>query len=210
MGVPLYTMCCFPLVDFHILFISNFCCFNYSMFWWVPHWNFLFPGLVYFLCHVRKFFNHYVFDYVLRFLLSLSFPSRVSVIQILVCLALSQRSSKLDAFIFPFFSSVQCWWFPLLSSSSVTIVLYHLVYYWLLVYFSFLSLYTHFALEFFDHWTLLGRLPIPTSLHSSSGALYCSFFWNMLLCHLILPQFLFLFLFIWYIGFVSTLEKWLF
>lgn len=66
-------------------------------------------------------------------------------------LALSQRSSKLDAFIFPSFSSVQCWWFPLLSSSSVTIVLYHLVYYWLLVYFSFLSLYTHFALEFFDH-----------------------------------------------------------
>ena len=45
-------------------------------------------------------------------------------------------------------------------------------------------------------WSLLGQLPIPTFLHSSFWALYCSFFWNVLLCHLILPKFLFLILFI--------------
>ena len=35
-----------------------------------------------------------------------------------------------------------------------------------------------------------GRLPISISLYSSSGVLYCSIIWNMLLCHLILfPSF---------------------
>lgn len=139
----------------------------------------VFPGLVCFLCHVRKFFNHYVFNYVLRILLFLSFPSRISVTQILMSLALSQRSSKLHAFIFPSFSSVQCWWLPLLSSSSVTIALYHLVYCWLLLmYFSFLYLSTHFALEFLIIFTVttLNSLGLIAYLHFT-----LFFFWSFIL-----------------------------
>ena len=39
----------------------------------------------------------------------------------------------------------------------------------------------------------LGRLPIPTSLNSSSQVLSCSFMWKIFLCHLIYSKFLFIF-----------------
>ena len=50
--------------------------------------------------------------------------------------------------------------------------------------------------------SLLDRFLISTSLSSSSGSLSYVFIWNTFLCHLGLPNLLFLFLCI------STLEKW--
>ena len=62
---------------------------------------------------------------------------------------------------------------------------------------SLLNIFTVIALE-----TLPGRLLISTLL-LSSGLLLCSIIWNMFLCHLILPNSLFLLLFIRWNAYVS-------
>ena len=107
MGVPLPIVCGFSPTAFNIFFTFNLCHFNYSVSWcglfWVdPFWDSLcFLNLIVcFLCHVREVFSYYVFKDVFCSFLS----SSGIFIEMLVCLALSQRPLKLFSFLFFFFS----------------------------------------------------------------------------------------------------------
>ena len=105
------------------------------------------------------------------------------------------------------------------SSISFILLLISLVYFSVMIFFTYSWLFfllsnyllktsNSFSLiihspEFFDHFydhylELSGRLPISTSL--SSVILYFYIIQNMILCHLILPNLLFLFLNIWQAG----------
>ena len=71
--------------------------------------EFILPGIVcllylvdYFISPVRDVFSYYLFKYFLRSFLSS--PSGTHIMQILVCLLLSQRSLRLSSFIFILFS----------------------------------------------------------------------------------------------------------
>ena len=104
MGVPLYIICHFPLVAFNILSVFNFCQFGYYVSQCVPPWvypaqdSLCFLDLVgYFLSHVTEVFSYYFFKYFLRSLLSL-FSFWTPIMQLLVCLMLSQRSLRLSSF----------------------------------------------------------------------------------------------------------------
>ena len=130
------------------------------------------------------------------------FSSGSSIMQILVCLMLLQKSLELFSFsLFSyFFSSVS--WFPLLSSRSIS--RYHSIYCWfLLACFSFHLLYSSsliicskillkisdYSLHTFFSWVLQSSLWSLNSWvdcrspPSSFGVLSCSFGWNMFLCH---------------------------
>ena len=73
--------------------------------WVYPAWNSLcFLDVVdYFLFHMREVFSYYLFKYFHISSLSLSFPSRTFIMQMLVCLMLSQRSPRLFSFFLPSF-----------------------------------------------------------------------------------------------------------
>ena len=72
--------------------------------WVYPVWNSLsFLDLGgYFLSHVREIFVYNLFKYFLRSFLF--FPSGTPIMQMLVCLMLSQRSLRLSSFLFNLFS----------------------------------------------------------------------------------------------------------
>ena len=102
----------FPLLLLMLIFIFNFCPFDYCVSqcvpsWVHPAWNTLFfLDLVdYFLAHVREVFSYYVFRYFLGFFLSPSYPGTL-IILTLVCLMLSQRSLGFSSFFFHSFFSV--------------------------------------------------------------------------------------------------------
>ena len=78
MGVPLYVICCFLLLDFNIFSLSLICQFDYCVSQHVPPW--VYPALHSlcfldlgdcFLSHVREIFSYFLFKYFLRFFLSL-------------------------------------------------------------------------------------------------------------------------------------------
>ena len=148
----------------------------------------------------------------------------------LVFLVLSQRTDLILITKKFFFSiSVQLGWFPLLWSPAYwSISLYNIIYcQFLLVYFLFwvevilqICLVTLYIALNFSLWlsillpnllrifmiitlnSLLGKLLISTS-HSSFGVLSHSLIWNIFLCFFILPNFLCLFICIWYISYSS-------
>ena len=99
MGVPLYiTFFSPPLVAFRILFIFNFCHFNYTQcgsLWVHLVWAALcFLYLVIcFLPQVWEVFSYNFIKYIFDSSISLSFPSGASIMQMLVCLILFQFSS---------------------------------------------------------------------------------------------------------------------
>ena len=107
MGVPLYVVI-FPLLL--LIFLSLFLSFVSlsTMCLSVFLLGFILPGtlcfldlLDYFLSHVRELLRYYLFKYFLRSF-SLSSPSGTPIMQMLVCLMLSQRSIRLSSF-FSFF-----------------------------------------------------------------------------------------------------------
>ena len=111
MGVPLF-ICHFSLVAFNILSLSlifvNFIAMCLSVFLL----GFILPGTMcflvfgdYFLSHVRGVYSNYLFKCFLRSFLSL-FSSETPIIQMLVCLMLSQRSLSLCSFLFILFSYI--------------------------------------------------------------------------------------------------------
>ena len=89
--------------------VFNFCQFDYYVSWCVPPW--IYPVwdslrfldlLDYFLLHVREVFTYYIFKYFGGSFLSS--PSGTPIMQMLVCLMLSQRSLRLSSFFFIIFS----------------------------------------------------------------------------------------------------------
>jgi len=137
MDIPLYVICCFSLVDFHIFSVFNFSKFDDCMFQHVnPIWDclcFLDLGDC-FLSHDRK-----VFKYFLR-AFSPSSPSGTPVMRMLVHLPLSQRFLKLSDFFsfFCLYSVLYPWFLPFYLPAHWFILLPHLFFYWfLLMYFAF-------------------------------------------------------------------------
>ena len=123
---PFVTLarCHFSLVAFNILpvliFVSLITVYlGVFLFWFILPGRLCFPDLVdYFFSHVREVFSYYLFKYFLRsFLSSLS---GTPVMQMLVCLILSQMSLNLSSFLiilFSMFCSVAVI-SPILSSRS--------------------------------------------------------------------------------------------
>ena len=77
MGVPLYVICPFSLVDFNVLSVFNFSLFDCSVSQCVPSWVYLtwysqrFTDLAgFFLSHVQEVLSYYFFKYFLRSFLS--------------------------------------------------------------------------------------------------------------------------------------------
>ena len=100
--------CCFTLNAFNIFFfVFNFCQFDYSVSqhvtpWVDPEWyslHFVDLGDC-FLSHVREVFSYYLLKYLLR--PSVSLPSGIPIMQMLVHLMLYQRSLRFPHF-FSFF-----------------------------------------------------------------------------------------------------------
>ena len=107
-GVLLYVICCFPLVVFNILSLSLIFVSLIIVCLGVFLLGFILPGTLclldlveYFLSHVRKVFTYYLFKYFLRSF-SLSSSSGTTIMQMLVCLILSQRSLMLSSVFFYF------------------------------------------------------------------------------------------------------------
>ena len=135
MEVPLYVICCFPLVAFNILPLSLIFVSLITMCLGVFFLEFILPGTLCaswtwltFFSQVREYFSYYLFKYFLR--LSLSFPSGMPIIWKLVYLTWSQRSLKLSSFLFIHLSLVWWQWFPLLCLPALwSDLLYQLAYY---------------------------------------------------------------------------------
>ena len=113
-GIKFPNFPCMLFVIFLLLFLIfnsalNFCQFCYCVSWCVPPW--VYPAwepLCFldlddnFLSHVQEVFSFLFFKYFLRAFLSS--PSGTPIMQMLVCLMLSQRSLRLSAFLFILFS----------------------------------------------------------------------------------------------------------
>ena len=122
-GFPCMLFFALPLLP--LIFVFNFCQFDYYVSWhiflWVyPAWDCL--GFLdldgYFLSHVREFFYYNLFRYVLITFLVLFF-SGTPVFRMLVHLMLSQRSLRLSSFLFILFSL----FYSLICSSPSVILL---------------------------------------------------------------------------------------
>ena len=105
----LHIICHFPLVAFNILslsliFVSLITVYlGVFLFWFILPGRLCFLDLVhYFLSHVREVFGCYLFKYFLRSFLSSLSGTRI--MQMLVCLMLSQMSLRLSSFLFILFS----------------------------------------------------------------------------------------------------------
>ena len=99
----------FPLLLLIFYLVFNFCQSDYYVSQCVPHWvypawdSLCFLDLVdYFFSHVREVFSYYLFKYFLKCFLSLSFWD--PIMQMFLCLMLSQRSFRLFSFLFILFS----------------------------------------------------------------------------------------------------------
>ena len=104
MGFPLYVTCCFSLAVFNILYlfltILVTMCLGVILFGLILFGTLCFLDLdVYFLSHVREVFSYYGFKYFSA-PFSLSFPSVIPRMRMLVHFILSQRSLKLSSFLF--------------------------------------------------------------------------------------------------------------
>ena len=93
----------FPLLLLIFYICLNFCQFDYYVSWCIPPWvypawdSLCFLDLVdYFLSHVWEVFRYYLFKYFLRSFLSSLSGTRI--MQMLVCLMLSQMSLRLSSF----------------------------------------------------------------------------------------------------------------
>jgi len=104
----LYIIWHFSLVGFNILSLSSVSWITMSLSVFLFGLSCLglsvLPGLDYFLFHVRELFSYYLFKYFLRSFFSL-FSFWDPIVQMSVCLMLSQRSLRLSFFFFfsPFF-----------------------------------------------------------------------------------------------------------
>ena len=98
----------------------------------------------------------------------LSFLSETPIMQVLVCLILSQRSLKLSSFLFIFFLlSVQHQWFLLLCLPAHWLAsLYCLFYFWFLL--------VHFSLQLLYYSSLFGcSLYFPTLCYKLLSSTLC-------------------------------------
>ena len=145
MGVPLYVICHFSFVAFSILSLSLILVSLMTVSWCVPPWVYpiwdKLPGLGWlfpFPCSG----NFQLFPLQTFFpALSLSSPSGILIMRMLVCLMLSQRSLRLSSFLFiRFLYSVLWQWFLLFCPPGhLSVHLPQLFCYWfLLLYCSFL------------------------------------------------------------------------
>ena len=115
MGVTSYISCRFSLVPLNILPLSLIfvgliaVCLGVFLPWFVLPWTLCFLDLVdYVLFHVREVFSYYLFKYFLRSFLSALLGT--PIIQMLVCLMLSQGSLRLSSFLFIFFFLCSVLW----------------------------------------------------------------------------------------------------
>jgi len=110
----LYIIWHFSLVGFNILSLSSVSWITMSLSVFLFGLSCLglsvLPGLDYFLFHVRELFSYYLFKYFLRSFFSL-FSFWDPIVQMSVCLMLSQRSLRLSFFFSPFF-----FWYSVLHS----------------------------------------------------------------------------------------------
>ena len=106
MGVPLYVICNFFLIAFHILFVFNFHHYDWYFSQCVPPW--VYPAWAslcflvlfdYFLSHVREV-SAIISSNIFSHPFPLYSPSRTTIMWMLMHLMLSQRSLMLSSFFF--------------------------------------------------------------------------------------------------------------
>ena len=220
MGVPLYVICRYSFVAFTILSLSLIfvslitMCLSVFPLGFVPSGTLCFLDLVdYFLSHVREVFSYYLFKYFLRSFLS---SSGTPIMQMFLCLMLSQRSLRLSSSLFILFS-IFC---PaavistILSSGHLSVLLPQLsCYEFIPVYYSsaclFFSSYRSlvniscifsiFASILFQRsWIIFtiiilnsfsGRLPISISFSCFYRVLFCPFIRDLTVCSFMMIQF---------------------
>ena len=116
------------LVIFYLISVFNLYYFDYYVSQCVPLWVYPAWDSLYFLdfvdysfSHVREVFNYYLFKYFLGFFLF--FSSKIPIIQVLVCLLLSQISFRFSSLFFILYSVLQQWFPPFCSPSQVFVFL---------------------------------------------------------------------------------------
>ena len=139
MGVPLYVICNFFLIAFHILFVFNFHHYDCYVSQCVPPW--VYPAWAslcflvlfdYFLSHVREV-SAIISSNIFSHPFPLYSPSRTTIMWMLMHLMLSQRSLMLSSFFFSFFflySVLHQWFSASCPPGHLSIHLHQLFCYW--------------------------------------------------------------------------------
>ena len=120
-GIPLYVICCFPLVAFNILSVFNFCWFDSCVSqcfptWVYPSWDSLhFLDLIDLISFLMFRKLSAIFSNIFSDPFCLS-SLETAILQVLVHWMLSQRSLRLSSFLFilrpPLPNSILRSWFP--------------------------------------------------------------------------------------------------